>query len=160
MIEIKSYLGSINIKSGSTFTLIDEYVGSIQDPRHIDGAIELVVEGVTIMGQEQWDLIDQLWIYIVNGLEQVVNAKPYQSSFPDSSTALSLQPITAANLITMTVADKSITYNSQELGNALLDGATHCLTELSRIMGQPDLYREELERINHVRTKLTEMMTG
>jgi hypothetical protein len=154
MIEIKSYLGSINIKSGSTFTLVENYTGSIRDPRHIDGAIVLVVDGVAIIGQEQWDLIDQLWIYIVNGLEQVVNGKTYQSSFPDSATELSLQPITTTHQIKMTVGDKSITHNSQELGNALLDGATHCLSELSRIMGKPDAYRDELERISQIRAKL------
>jgi hypothetical protein len=158
MIEVKSYLGSINIQRDSNFTLVDEYMGSIKDQRHIDGAIELVIDGVPIIVKEQWDLVDQLWIYIVNGLESVVNDNTYQSSFPDSATELRLQPITTANLIKMTIGDKSITYNSQELGNALLDGATHCLRELSRIMGNSDLYQEEFEQIKQVRAKFAEIL--
>jgi hypothetical protein len=157
MIEVKSYLGSINIQHGSIFTLIEDYTGSVKDPRHIDGAIELTIDGSTLIAKEQWDLIDQLWIYIVNGMESAVNGESYTSSFPDSPTRLSLKPTGTANLIEMTVGEKTISHNIQELGDALLDGAANCLEELGRIMKKTDLYQEELQKINQVRTKLTEV---
>jgi hypothetical protein len=53
MIEIKSYLGSLNIQSGSNFTLVQEYHGSIADPQHIDGAIELTINGQSLISQDQ-----------------------------------------------------------------------------------------------------------
>jgi hypothetical protein len=156
MIEVRSYLGSINIQHGSVFTLVQDYTESVKDPRHIDGAIELTVNSIPLIVKEQWDLIDQLWIYIVNGMESVVNGESYTSSFPDSPTKLSLKLIKTANLIEMTVGDKTITHNLQELGNALLDGAANCLEELGRIMKKSDSYQEELQKINQVKTKLAE----
>lgn len=159
MIEVKSYLGSINVQQGSVFTLVEDYTESVKDPRHIDGAIELTIDGNPLIVKEQWDLIDQLWIYIVNGMESVVGGESYTSSFPDSPTKLSLKPTGTANLIEMTVGDKTITHNLQELGNALLDGAAHCLEELDRITKKSDSYQEELQKINQVKTKLSRIPT-
>lgn len=157
MIEVRSYLGSISVQRGSVFTLVEDYTEFVKNPRHIDGAIELTVDGNSLIGKEQWDLVDQLWVYIVNGIETVVNGESYTSSFPDSPEKLSLKPTRTANLIEMTVGDKTITHDLQELGNALLDGAESCLKELDRIMKISDLYQEELQKINQVRTRLAEM---
>lgn len=157
MIDVKSYLGSINIQHGSTFTLIENYTGSVKDPKHIDGAIELTVDGIPLIVKEQWDLVDQLWIYIVNGVEKVVNGESYTSSFPDSSTELSLKLTKTPNLIEMTIGDKTLAYNIQELGNALLDGARKCLEELGRVMKKSDLYQEELQKISHLKAQLSEI---
>ena len=44
MIEIDSYLGSINVEDGSNFILVCECVGTTKDPRYIDGAIELTID--------------------------------------------------------------------------------------------------------------------
>jgi PP-loop superfamily ATP-utilizing enzyme len=61
------------------------------------------------------------------------------------------------NLIEMKVGEKTITYSLQELGNDLLDCAAGCLSELGRIMKNSDLYQEELQSINRIRTKLAQM---
>jgi hypothetical protein len=158
MIEVKSYIGSINIQHGGNFTLIEDYTGSVKEPRYIDGAIELTVDGYPLIVKEQWDLIVQLWMYIVNGMERVVSGEDYTSSFPDSPIELSLKPAKAANLIEMTVGDKTITHDMQELGHALLNGAASCLEELGRIMKKTDFYQEELQKINQVKATLSEMI--
>ncbi len=152
MIEVKSYIGSINIQGGKNFTLVSQYDGAIDDPRHIDGAIELIIDGKYLISQEQWDLVDLLWIYLVNGIESVINGTDYTSSFPDSSVELSFKKIEFQDKIEMTVDDESIVCDRQELINTLLDGAEKCLIELSRLMNDRSFYRSEIEKIQKLKT--------
>lgn len=155
MIEIKSYIGSVNIQSGKNFILVNNYNGIVKDPRHIDGAIELMVNGKAIISQEQWDLIDQLWIYIINGIESAINGKESIASFPDSPVKLSFkQSISSPDTIEMTVGEQSITHNTQELVNALLNGAEDCLKEIGRIIENTSFYQEEIQKIHQIRVNL------
>jgi uncharacterized protein YlzI (FlbEa/FlbD family) len=154
MIEIKSYIGSINIQSGKKFTLVHEYDGKIKDCRHIDGSIELTVDGLVLISQDQWDLVDQLWIYIINGIEYAMNRKDYTTCFPDSPINLSFKQATPPDTIEMIVGQKSVVYNTQELVTALLFGAEKCLKEISRIIADPNFYKEELQKIHRIRVDL------
>jgi hypothetical protein len=151
MIEVKSYIGSINIQSGKSFTLVGEYDGEIEDPRHIDGAIELIIDGEYIISQEQWDLVDLLWLYIVDGIESVIDGTDFSSSFPDSSVELSLRITESPDKIEVTVDRQSIVCDRQELINTLLNGAESCLTELSTIMDDLDFYRSAIEKIQKLK---------
>ena len=155
MIEVKSYIGSINIQSGKNFILVNDYNGTIKDPRHIDGAIELTVNGKSLIDQERWDLIDQLWIYIINGIESAIAGREYIAFFPDSPVKLSFKRSTSSpDKIEMTVGEQSITHNSQELVNALLDGAEACLKEIGRIISNTNFYQEEIKKIHQIRIDL------
>jgi hypothetical protein len=150
MIAVKSYIGSINIESGENFTLISEYDGTIEDPRHIDGAIELIIDGKYLISQEQWDLVDLLWLYIVDGIESIIEGTDYSSSFPDSSVEFSLR-IQSSDKIELTVDSQSILCDRQELINTLLNGAESCLTELSNLMNDRDFYRSAIEKIQKLK---------
>jgi hypothetical protein len=150
MIEVKSYIGSINIESGENFTLVGEYDGTIEDPRHIDGAIELIIDGKYLISQQQWDLVDLLWLYIVDGIESIIEGKDYSSSFPDSSVEFSLR-IESSDKIELTVDDESVVCDRQELINTLLNGAESCLTELSSLMDDRDFYRSAIEKIQKLK---------
>jgi hypothetical protein len=151
MIEVKSYIGSINIESGKKFTLVGDYDGAIDDPRHIDGAIELIIDGKYLISQEQWDLVDLLWLYIVDGIESVINGTDYSSSFPDSSVELSLKKTALPDKIEMTIDGQSIVCDRQELINTLLNGAEYCLTKLSRLMNDRSFYRSSIEKIQKLK---------
>jgi hypothetical protein len=151
MIEVKSYIGSINIEGGEKFTLMGDYDGVIDDPRHIDGAIELIIDGKYLISQEQWDLVDLLWLYIVDGIESVINGTDYSSSFPDSSVELSLKKTALPDKIEMTIDGQSIVCDRQELINTLLDAAEYCLTELSRLMNDRSFYRSSIEKIQKLK---------
>ena len=155
MIEIKSYLGSINIQSGKNFILVNDYNGTIKDPRHIDGAIELTINSTYLIGQNQWDLIDQLWIYIIKGIESAIAGREYIASFPDSPVKLSFKLSTSSpDKIEMTVGEQSIIHNTQELVHALLDGAEDCLREIGRIISNTNFYQEEIQKIQQIRIDL------
>lgn len=154
MVEVKSYLGSINVQSGKNFVLVDEYTGVIKDMKHIDGAIKLIIDGKTIIDQKQWDLVDQLWAYILNGIEQVLSGKKYTSSFPGSSVNLGFNPTISIDMIELTVGDESIIYDTIGLVTALLNGAEECLKELGRIINDSAYYERENHQIQALWLKL------
>jgi hypothetical protein len=154
MIEINSYIGSINIKMGRKFTLIHDYNEKIKDHRHIDGAIELIVDDLVLISQDQWDLVDQLWIYIINGIECILNKQDYTTHFPDSPIELSFKQTASPAKLKMIVGQKSVVYDTKELAKHLLIGAEKCLKEISRIITDPNLYQKELQKIYQIRVDL------
>lgn len=80
MVEIKTF-----IKINESFILIDNFKNKIKDADYIEGAIELNIYGNKIINLEMWDLIDQLWAYLINGLVIVYkeNKKLFSTFFPD-----------------------------------------------------------------------------
>ena len=78
MINVVSY-----IKIGEEFVTIDDPRATVEDPYYIEGAIELDVDGVVLFNQAMWDLVDQLWDYVVQGLESIEKGKPFKIFFPD-----------------------------------------------------------------------------
>src|SRR5688500_17838192 len=66
MVAIKSLL-----KVADDLVPVEEFVGPIVDQNYIEGGIELSVENVRMLAREQVDYVDQLWAYLVEGLEEV-----------------------------------------------------------------------------------------
>jgi hypothetical protein len=85
MIEIISYLRSPD----GVFTRVDDVFVAPEDPRYVEGAIELSINGKSILDTAIWDYVDQLWAYIsdmVLALESHGQAETY---FPDQPIKLS-----------------------------------------------------------------------
>jgi hypothetical protein len=87
MIHIESYLGAPD----SGFVPIGEAVSAPQDREYIYGAVELSVNGITVLDQQLWDLVDQLWAYITNVMEEFSCTGRGSTYFPDQPISLSLQ---------------------------------------------------------------------
>lgn len=66
---------------------VDEFTGLIRDIDYIEGAIDLTVGGVQLLSTSMWDLVDQLWAYLINSLEDLASQDTAETCFPD-------QPIT------------------------------------------------------------------
>lgn len=56
---------------------------TISNTRYITGAIELNVDGVYILDKSMWDPVDQLWVYIIDTLEDLHSNGSGESYFPD-----------------------------------------------------------------------------
>jgi hypothetical protein len=87
MIEIVSYLR--NLDGG--LTPIDEASDPPPDPRHIEGALELTIDGVPVIDKSLWDYIDILWAYISNMVEGYTTQGEASTYFPDQPIHLSLR---------------------------------------------------------------------
>lgn len=95
MTDVKSY-----IKKDKVITSLDqiehefseyfhpfddaEYVKHIIDYDYLEGAIIIKCDENTIMGFQYWDIMDQLWSYFVNAVEELVQgADSAAFYFPD-----------------------------------------------------------------------------
>lgn len=74
--------------------------GQVPDPDYIKGIIELTIDGQEIITRAEWDLVDQLWAYIVHGGCELVRRRSFTTRFPD-------QPIEL--LFTVDVVTDSVT---------------------------------------------------
>jgi len=97
MITITTYLRTPD----ETFELVETSTSSPADPDHIEGAIELVVDGTTVIGTEEWDDVDQLWAYIADMVEDLKAGEDLaETYFPDQPIRLAFERTDGEILIT------------------------------------------------------------
>lgn len=65
--------------------------GVPSDLDYIEGAIELRVDGVEIIGKSEWDYVDQLWAYIANMMDAFRTQDEVSTYFPDQPILLALE---------------------------------------------------------------------
>src|SRR4051812_788481 len=106
--------------------LVEDFTAPISDEDYIDGTIELLVEHKPVMSREQVDLVDQLWAYLIEGLEELAAGRVFSTGYPDMPVEIVLQRLGDRVAITvdtgMSVAKATITF--AELCAALIPAAT------------------------------------
>ena len=91
MISIESYLCD---NRGENFVKVSPDMHyTLLNTRYINGAIELNVDGIYIFDKSMWDLVDQLWVYILNILEDLHSNGSGESYFPDQPLKFSFARI-------------------------------------------------------------------
>jgi len=85
-VECRSYLLIDN-----EFVPIETVKSRPHDIQYIEGAIELSVNGVRMIDRSVCDLVDQLWAYIVNGLDNLSQGRAHHCHFPDQPLQLSFE---------------------------------------------------------------------
>lgn len=86
MIKVQNF-----ILIGDELLPFDSFEGPVPDPLYIEGAIHLEINGTVIMSLESWDLVDQLWAYIAQGLEALTTEMSWNTTFPDQPTELTFK---------------------------------------------------------------------
>lgn len=146
MIEAKSYLGSVTVDGGPRFVSLDEFNGSISKPRHIDGAIELTVDGSPLITLAMWDLLDQLWVYLLLGAEKVAAGQSYHSRFPDSPTSIVFTPSVDGMQVEAIIGENRVYTALKPFVLGIAQSAIMCLERLSQLLGRPEWYAEEIAK--------------
>ena len=161
MIEVKTYLGSISATRGNSLVALDDFDGAIDDPIHINGAIELVIAGKRLITLEMWDLVDQLWSYILTGLEAALEGRRHCCYFPDQPIKLTIRPLQFRKYIEISVTADAATcvasMATRTLVLVLSDEAKHCFQVLSRILGKPNYYVSQLAAIDRLRAHASQL---
>jgi hypothetical protein len=120
MIEIQSLL-----QVGDELVPFSDFTGPILDEDYIEGAIELTVNRKPILIREQVDYVDQLWAYLITGLEEISEGQAFSTFYPDMPVEITLQP--KGNLVTIKVDRKKsvseATLPIAELRNAMIIAA-------------------------------------
>lgn len=86
MITVSSYLRSAD----DSFVPVTSATAPPADPDYIEGAIELVVDGRTMIGRAEWDYVDQLWAYLVELVGTFEESGTAQTYFPDQPVSVTL----------------------------------------------------------------------
>ncbi len=70
-----------------------EYAEEIRDRLYIEGAIVLDCHGTKVLDERMWDLVDQLWAYLVAGAEELQQARRFSTYFPDQPIELTMRHV-------------------------------------------------------------------
>jgi hypothetical protein len=122
VIEIQSLL-----TVGDELVAFGDFAGPILDEDYIEGAIELTVNRKPILLREQVDYVDQLWAYLITGLEEISEGRDFSTYYPDMPVEIVLRP--SNKLVTIRVDRKKsvseATLPLAELRHGFLHPPTH-----------------------------------
>ena len=135
------------LKTGESFTRIDQFDGPLEDKFYIEGAIVCRIRGQQLLTLKHWDLVDQLWAYLIEPLITVSDGRVYDSCFPDQPLRLRLAPGTN-DCVTVTIGDKSRTVRHDEIVATLSKGGEHFFREMKRLAPDDSAnWDHQLERL-------------
>jgi hypothetical protein len=87
VIAIRTYLRL----DDSAFRPVQDCVVAPPDVHYIEGAIELTIDRVEIMGVAEWDYVDQLWSYIATMVDTLRTEDRASTYFPDQPILLTFE---------------------------------------------------------------------
>ena len=107
------------------------------DPDYIEGAIELVIDGVEIIGKAEWDYVDQLWSYVVTMIGDLLNNGESSTYFPDQPISLAFVKKGKRVLVTSRVGPVNRTASVEEadLINTLVVAGRAFFEKLTELVG-------------------------
>lgn len=66
--------------------------------RSVEGAIRLAVGGRPLLTEADWDDVDCLWAYLLNGVAHARQGLPFRCCFPSSSREIAVTPEPAGRI--------------------------------------------------------------
>ncbi len=123
------------------------------DTFYIDGYICINYNEQEILSERQWDLVDQLWAYLLNMVEELLDQKYAESSFPDQPLKISFIDQRDHILFELYGGKKKWLLPKKQFFNELLDAAEKFFIQIGQIFLQTD-YTPELAQINKLRQRL------
>jgi hypothetical protein len=132
MITIRTFLRSVD----GSFVRLEDCVRPLPDSEYVEGAIELTVDGVEIMGLHEWDYVDQLWSYIVDMMHDLRASGRAVTFFPDQPIELSFEKTGQRVLVSCRAGDevRRASVPAEELPDALRAEAQRFFTALSALI--------------------------
>lgn len=148
MLNIQSY-----VRLKGNLVPIDEARGTVQDPHYVEGAIEMTVDDRPILTKTMCDLVDQLWAYLLTGLEDIQTGGNYHSYFPDQPISMMLRKIPggAIEIIVNDGHDRHGKIGHGDVAQQFLPSARRFFGTMQKV--NPDFvdrYRHELQRIDRL----------
>jgi hypothetical protein len=135
----------------------DELIGmkSEIDFHYIHGAIELIDldSDQILLDVDAWDLVDQLWGYLLDVMEQVVKTGEGETLFPDQPVKLSIQSISKDWVLYRLQANDKVeaVLPKKAFLEALLDGAEMFFQTMTECFKEQCDYQYELNQIHTLR---------
>ncbi len=130
VITVHSYL-----RQNDAFVSLESFKGKLPDVDYIEGAIELTVSGKRLITTEMWDYVDQLWAYLLEGIDRLKNGEAFTTYFPDQPIEVTFLPVSGNRVEVSVVADtpNSIVTDKDNFVAAIEFAAKLFFTELAKI---------------------------
>lgn len=171
MLKIESYikrpkviinsLASINQNFNEYFVRLNDGASiksiiSDIDRDYIEGVIFAEYNGDVIMDFAYWDIIDQLWAFMIGSIHDYIQKGESEFYFPDQPIKVNMKKINCNLLLFSIESKKSIklTLSSEELFESLLDSGEDFFVKLQDCFNGKLDYSSELKLINEIRDKL------
>lgn len=123
---------------------------------YIDGAIIIKYNNHTLMDFTLWDLVDQLWSYFVELIENVIQTGYGVAYFPDQPVKIEMK-VVGNNLLLFSLDEGRIISEilpMQEFISALLISAKNFFSMFMVYFGNEVDYSYDLNRINSIQEQL------
>ncbi|MFC9430774.1 hypothetical protein [Streptomyces sp. NPDC056987] len=108
MVEIETFLKGAD----GGFVQVEACRTSPPNFDYIEGAIRLSVDGLEIIGTEEWDYVDQLWCYIAEMVTKMQSSGYAETYFPDQPIKLSFRAAASRVLVTAKIGEETKTANA------------------------------------------------
>ncbi|WP_289140975.1 hypothetical protein [uncultured Brevibacillus sp.] len=126
------------------------------DFQYLNGAICLKYYGESMLDMRYWDLVDQLWAYIMNLIDDVLHKGEGSVYFPDQPVKIILR-VTSKELLHFSLEGSEITgfvLPKNDFLLALVQGAEQFFTCMTSTFSSVCDYSYELERIDRLKQEL------
>lgn len=130
-IHVRTYL-----RQGGEFVPVESFRGSLPDEHYIEGAIELTIHGQPILTLGMWDLVDQLWAYLVEGIFELHERREFHTFFPDQPLEVRFKPLGGGRVLVRVghgAEGGSATIDTQEFILAMAFSARHFFERMRTI---------------------------
>ncbi|QIY98057.1 hypothetical protein HEP87_33920 [Streptomyces sp. S1D4-11] len=111
MVEIETFLKGAD----GGFVQVEACRTPPPDLDYIEGAIRLSVDGLEIIGTEEWDYVDQLWCYIAEMVTEMQSSGYAETYFPDQPIKLSFRATGSRVLVTAKLGEEIKTGNASSV---------------------------------------------
>ena len=136
----------VPLKSKADLCYIDDFA-------YIEGAITIRSDEEYILDFRHWDLVDQLWVYLLHATyEMLTQKKEVKFYFPDQPLEFKMKMVSDYAIL-LSVKDEKHVVNRKEFMEALLESGQHFFAILYECDNREMISRsmEELELIKEIR---------
>ncbi|MFI5705441.1 hypothetical protein [Streptomyces sp. SID1034] len=133
MIEVRTLL---RLPDGA-FIQVDACGERPRDAQYVEGAIELIADGVQILSVAEWDYIDQLWSYVADMIRELPKQGEASTYFPDQPIMLKfLRSSPGRLLVSCRVGDnvRQANVNESEFLAAIRSAGQVFFEKMSRLL--------------------------
>ena len=136
------------IKTGNRFVPIEDVDGPVADVDYLEGAIVWKIGSVELLSESEWDLVDQLWAYIIDGTIQLLEKGRFETYFPDQPLRLAFMR-QGDNEVEVVIGDRKRTVDREALIKSFADGGKRFFARMQDLVPKRNAtWKRYLDRIS------------
>ncbi|MEW4060597.1 hypothetical protein Q0N99_15090 [Bacillus siamensis] len=124
------------------------------DSYYLSGAIILKYGEQDLLDVTMWDLVDQLWAYFLNLIEEAIETGKSETYFPDQPLLLKMKSISNDMLLFEIDQKQKVLLPKLDFFESLLKNARSFFETMISVLEENCDYEYELNKIDELQTKI------